>query len=70
MKIIDKNQFCTEIVFFFLYLKIKNTLPNENKSANFLAFKINTGKYNVDNDIQNIPIPKHIKNPNIRCKRD
>lgn len=49
-----------------VYLKMKNKLPNENRSANFLAFKISTGKYSVDNDIQNMPMPRHIRNPNIR----
>lgn len=54
----------------FSYLRIKNTLPRENKRANFLAFNINTGKYKVDRVIQNMPRPMHIRKPNILCSRD
>lgn len=49
---------------------MKNKLPNENNNANFLAFNINTGIYNVDKDIQNIPKPMQTTNPKIRCSLD
>lgn len=54
----------------FAYLIMKNRLPNENKSANFLAFSISTGIYSVDNDMQKMPRLTHTKKPNILCSRD
>lgn len=64
---IDDFEIIVEIEKF--YLKMKNKLPNENRRANFLAFKIKTGMYSVETDMQKIPRLRHTKNPKIRCIR-